>query len=353
MKRHGDLYASIISFENLLLAYRKAARRKRAKEPVAEFGSHLEESLLELRDELVERRWRPGPYRTFTVYEPKPRVISAAPFRDRVVHHALCNVIEPIFDTTFIRDSYATRKGKGTHRALLRFHRFAQQSRYVLMCDVSRYFPSIDHDILEGLVARKIKCPDTLRLVHLIVDSSASADESPTYFPGDELFTPLERRHGIPIGNLTSQFFANVYLNPIDHFVKEALRCRRYLRYMDDFCLFSDSKADLAAWRRAVAEQLASLRLTLKPGKSRVYRTGEGVTFVGFRVFPTHRRVVSGVARRGERRLAEAYAALCRRERSASWLRQRLAAWLGHVGWADSGGLVRKVLRAVWSGHRG
>ena len=349
--RHGGLYDSIVFFENLLLAYQKAARRKRSREPVAEFSARLEEGLLELQEELSQKRWRPGPYRTFTVYEPKPRVIFAAPFRDRVVRHALCNVIEPIFDRTFVHDSYATRKDKGTHRALLRFHGYAQRSRYVLMCDVSRYFPSIDHGILKALVARKIKCRDTLELVDLIVDSAACSDGEPRYFPGDGLFTPLERAHGIPIGNLTSQFFANVYLDPLDHFVKETLRCPRYVRYMDDFCLFSDSKAVLAAWRREVAGKLAELRLCLKPGKSRVYRTDEGVTFLGFRVFPTHRRVAATVARRGTRRLAAAYGALRRRERSPRWFKQRLSAWLGHLGWGDTRGLVKAALREVWGGQ--
>ncbi len=174
--------------------------------------------------------------------EPKPRKISAAPYRDRVVHHALCNVIVPIFERTFIADSYANRLGFGTHRALKRFTQFARSSRYILQCDIRKYFPSIDHEILKRLLRRKIKCADTLWLIDTIIDNSNEQEPVIEYFPGDGLLTPIERRRGLPIGNLTSQFFANIYLNGLDHFVKEQLRASKYLRYVDDFALFADDR---------------------------------------------------------------------------------------------------------------
>src|SRR5262249_9014767 len=158
-----------------------------------------------LQAELQSQTYRLGPYRTFTIYDAKPRLISAAPYRDRVVHHALCNIIEPIFERIFIHDSYACRKGKGTHAAAHRLTQFMQNNDYPLQCDIRKYFPSIDHAILKSLLRRKIGCPQTLWLIDLLIDHSNPQDEVTDYFPGDTLFTPWERRRGLPIGNQTSQ----------------------------------------------------------------------------------------------------------------------------------------------------
>jgi len=245
------MYTQLASWDNLLLAYRQAARGKRGQPNVAAFEHRLEDNLFALREELLSHRYRPGPYTSFTIQEPKRRLISAAPFRDRVVHHALCNLIEPIFERSFIADSYANRIGKGTHRALARCQQFARRYRYVLQCDVRQFFPSIDHAILRAALARKITCDDTLWLVDGILNSGAgvlSEVYDMVYFPGDDLLAATRPR-GLPIGNLTSQFWANVYLNAFDHFVKRRLRCAAYLRYVDDFMLFADDKTILWAWR--------------------------------------------------------------------------------------------------------
>ncbi|MFH1567835.1 MAG: reverse transcriptase/maturase family protein, partial [Gemmatimonadota bacterium] len=234
MKRYGDLYGRVCAFDNLAAAARKARRGKRHKADVARFEFHLERELLRLRAELTAKAWEPGAYRCFVVHEPKRRLISAAPYRDRVVHHALCNVIEPLLERGFIHDSYANRRGKGTHRAVQRYTELCRRSRYALQCDIRRYFPSIDHAILYGQMERRIKDPEVLWLVRRIIDSSNPQEPVHTYFPGDDLFTPFERRKGLPIGNLTSQFFANVYLDGLDHFAKRRLGCRSYIRYVDD-----------------------------------------------------------------------------------------------------------------------
>ena len=219
MKRYGNLWPEIVAFENLLLAARKAQKGKRFRPNVLAFNHQLETQLIQLQQDLATKIYRPGPYKTFTIREPKHRLISAAPYRDRVVHHALCNVIVPLFERSFIDDSYANRLGFGNHRALQRFIRFARSSRYVLQCDVKKYFPSIDRKILKSLIRRKLKCPDTLWLIDLILDSSSPQEPVVEYFPGDDLLVPVQRPKGLPIGNLTSQFFANVYLNGFDHFV--------------------------------------------------------------------------------------------------------------------------------------
>src|SRR4051812_13218157 len=200
MKRHGNLWERVISFEALLRAADKARRGKRFRPSVASFHFNLEHELWTLHEELSTKTYRPGAYRSFFICEPKKRQISAAPYRDRVVHHALTGVLEPIFERTFIADSYACRKGKGTHAAVDRSQQFARRCHYVLKADIQKFFPSLDHGICKELVARKIKDPDVLWLVGQIIDHSNPQEEVVHYFPGDNLFTPGERRRGIPIG---------------------------------------------------------------------------------------------------------------------------------------------------------
>jgi retron-type reverse transcriptase len=285
MKRHGNLWSKITSFENLLLAARKAQRSKKYRDNVLEFNDRLEPNLFQLQAHLQNHTYQPGAYRTFEIFEPKPRIISAAPYPDRVIHHALCAIVAPIFERTFIADSYANRIGYGTHRALRRFTEFCRYNPYVLQCDIRKYFPQIDHAILKDLIRCKIKCPDTLWLIDLIIDNSHHIDSTLTYFPGDNLLTPLERKRGLPIGNLTSQFFANVYLNCFDHFVKEELQAKNYLRYVDDFALFSTDRSYLAATQPEITKYLATIRLQLHPAKTQLIETHYGVNFVGFRAF--------------------------------------------------------------------
>lgn len=240
MKRYGNLWPAIIDFSNLLAAARHAQKGKRFRPNVLDFNYNLEQSLLDLKAELESKTYKPGKYRTFEIKEPKPRLISAAPYRDRVVHHALCNVIVPIIEPTLIYDTYANRECKGTHRALQRFTRYARSSTCLLQGDIQKYFPSIDHEILKTRLRRKIKCPDTLWLIDRIIDGSNEQIPAAFHFRNDDLLSPLGRRRGLPIGNLTSQFFANVYLSGFDHFVKQTLGVKKYLRYVDDFALFSD-----------------------------------------------------------------------------------------------------------------
>lgn len=236
MKIYKHLYPHLYTWENLEAAYRKARKGKRKYEPAADFEYAWESQLLRLQEELATQTYRPGPYHNFYIHEPKRRLISAAPFRDRVVHHALCRVIEPIFERRFIHDSYANRKGKGTHRALDRCTTFARRYRYVLQCDIKHHFPAIDHAVMRRILAKPIACPDTLALIDKILASGLgvlSEEYKMVYFPGDDLTAALRPR-GLPIGNLTSQFWSNCYLNPLDHFVKRELNCQAYERYVDD-----------------------------------------------------------------------------------------------------------------------
>lgn len=292
-KVYRHLYTQICDWENLLLAWRKARKGKRRQPPAATFEWDAANHLLDLQHELTTQNYAPGAYVSFTIHEPKRRLISAAPFRDRVVHHALCNVIEPLFERRFIDDSYANRKGKGTHAALDRCQSFARRYRYVLPCDVQQFFPAIDHALLLATIQRVVVDPAVLWLCQQILHSGvgvlAEAYDM-VYFPGDDLFA-MNRPRGLPIGNLTSQFWANVYLNQLDHFVKRQLKCQAYLRYVDDFLLFADDKVTLWRWRTAIIAFLATLRLTLHETRCQPFPVTNGIPFLGFRVYPQHRRL--------------------------------------------------------------
>jgi retron-type reverse transcriptase len=273
MKTYKNLYPRITSFANLDLAWRKARKGKRSKLGVAQFEFNAEGELFQLQRELESKRYQPGAYRSFLIYDPKKRKISAAPFRDRVVHHALCNVIEPIYERKFIYDSYANRSGKGTHRALDRAQSFTRRYRYVLKCDIETFFPAIDHAILRQILWRHILCQDTRWLMEQIINSGTGIlndQYRQRWFPGDDLLAAVRPR-GLPIGNQTSQFWANVYLNPLDHFIKRELKCAAYCRYVDDFLLFDDDKEKLHAWHQAIEQFLISLRLTTHLEKSVVF----------------------------------------------------------------------------------
>lgn len=349
MKRYGNLYPQIIDFSNLLAAARQAQKGKRFRQPVLEFNDNLESNLLQLHDELESKNHRPGDYRTFEIFEPKRRLISAAPYRDRVVHHALCNLIVPIFNRTFIATSYANRVGFGSHRALQKFVGYARSSRYILQCDIRKYFPSIDLQILKSQIRRKIKCRDTLWLVDLIIDNSNFQEPNLDYFPGDDLLTPLQRPKGLPIGNLTSQFFANVYLNGFDHFVKEALNVKKYLRYVDDFALFGENRSFFIDCRQAIEAYLAQLRLKIHPIKSQLFQTRYGASFLGFRVFPDRIRVRNHNLQRGRERLRELDAGYASGRLSAEAVCQSLQSWVAHLQHGDTWRLRQAIFRD-WRG---
>ncbi len=342
----GDgMYEQLCSDENLYLAYRKAARGKRGKAPAAHFEYRLEDNLVALQHELIEKTYTPGAYSSFYIHEPKRRLISAAPFRDRVVHHALCNVIEPLFERTFIADSYANRKKKGTHRALDRCQYFTAHYRYVLQCDVRQFFPSIDHAVLRAILAKKLADEGVLWLVDRILASGEGVlreDYTMVWFPGDDLFA-VDRPRGLPIGNLTSQFWANCYLNGFDHFVKRELRCKAYVRYVDDFVLFAEDKATLWAWLAAIVERLVALRLTIHPG-AHPRPVTEGIPFLGFVIFPDRRRLKRRKGIYFRRRFHTLIGLYKAGRLSLSQLTASVRGWVNHTSYANTVGLRKAVL---------
>jgi retron-type reverse transcriptase len=271
MKCYGGLFERIVSFENLLLAAKKAWRGKRHKGSVAAFYFNLESELIQLQQELISDTYQPQPYRQFEICEPKIRKISSSHFRDRVVHHAIMNIVEPIWERGLIFDTYACRVGKGTHAALQRARHFTRRFRYFLKCDIQKYFDSIDHSVLRKIILGKIKDRQLLALLEKII-----AHELPGSASG----------RGLPIGNLTSQHFANLYLSGLDHHLKETLRVPGYVRYMDDFICFSDEKGSLQAILREIRLYLKEqLGLVLKEKVVKIAPVSEGVPFLGCRVF--------------------------------------------------------------------
>ncbi len=336
MKRVGYLWEEMIGLENLYRASRIARRGKRYRRSCAAFEFQLERELIALHEELRTKVYQPSGYRTFLIYEPKKREIAAAAYRDRIVHHALTGALQPIFERSFISYSFACRQGNGTHAAIRQCQEYAKRYPYVWKCDIRQFFPSVDHRILMDQIGRKIKDKHVLWLCNQILTHSPAVHLRNYLFPGDDLLTGLERPCGLPIGNQTSQFFANVYLNPLDHFIVEHFRGIGYLRYVDDFCVFAKTSADLVAIRHEVQGYCETLRLALHPTKNTIQRAVDGIRFLGNRVFPTHRLLVDENVNRFVRRVRVLVARY--QQNKAKWpeIRARLTAWHGHAIQADT-----------------
>jgi retron-type reverse transcriptase len=346
MKTHKHLFEQVCSLENILAASREALKNgKRAKPPGARYFADLEKHAVRLRRELLEGTYRHGGYTYFKVHEPKERLVAAAACRDRVLHHAIVRVLEPIFERRFIEDSFACRKGKGTHAALRRCAQFARRFPYALKGDVQRYFPSIDHGVLRSLLCRVVADEPLLAVIDGILASHA--DGVAQEWSGGDLFAVEQRVRGLPIGNLTSQFFANVFLNELDHFVKHTLRVRGYVRYVDDFILFADNRAQLRAWGAAIRAKLSALRLRIHPDKYRLLPTRLGVDFVGFVSFANgRRRVRTENVRRFARKLRRLRWEARQGRRAWSEVTLRVRAWAAHAAHGQSVGLRRRLFTA-------
>jgi RNA-directed DNA polymerase len=335
MKRVGHVFERVTDFQALHAAAWRALRANRENGDALRFMYDLEPEILQLQRELESGVYRPGPYHTFTIWEPKERQIAAAPFRDRVVHHSVCAVLEPVFERRYVYDSYACRKDKGTHRAIARAVGFARGNRYFLKCDVRKYFESIGHGVLKGILARLFKDARFLDLLGLIVDHNA-----PHNAPG----------RGVPIGNLTSQHFANMYLDQLDHFVKEKLRVKRYVRYMDDFLCFANSKSQLHGIHDEVRAFLrARLKLELKDNKCYVAPVTQGIPFLGMRVFRGTVRLSRPSLVRCRRKLKRREAAFAENRITEEKLVESAGSLIAHITHANTMALRRTWFAAAGS----
>lgn len=327
MKRAGDLYERIPAYENLCLAFWKAARGKQDRREVIAFRRDFDDNIQSLRDQL--RRHDPvvGRYRFFRINDPKPRDICAAAFPERVLHHAVMNVCEPVLESCAIHDSYACRRGKGNRRALLRAQAFARRWEWYLKLDIRRYFDSIDHAVMMDLLARRFKDGDLLDLFRKLLN---------TYH--------IRPGKGMPIGNLISQHLANFYLGRLDHWVKEERRIRGYLRFMDDFILYGPEreflKQELVLLREFLAENLA---LELKDD-IQLNRCRRGIPFIGYRVFPGRIRLSPRSRRRFSRKFRQYEKHWHEGEWTTGELVRRMNALIAFTRMADAGGFRRHVL---------
>ena len=313
---------------------------------------HWEDHLLQLRDDLLSGHYRPGGYKLFTVHEKKTRLIMAAPFIDRIVHHAICNLLTPVLERSMVASSCANRVGKGTSAGLELFGKFALKYDYVLKCDIRRFFASIDRAVLMESLQPKIDDRRLYELVSAIIAIAPEYGIEFDYFPGDSLLAPCEHNRGLPIGNMTSQTWANWYLNGFDHYIMDYLGFGAYLRYVDDFAVFSSSKASLNRLKEDVAQYLERLRLRIHPEKSRVYRVTDGVPFLGFRHYRGYRTLQKQNIRRFKRRLREKLKQVCIGQDILTSIRNSIAGWSGHARMGDTWRLRESLCRklAQWRG---
>jgi retron-type reverse transcriptase len=288
-----NLWQQLCSYENLFLAYKNARKHKTTKSYVLEFEKELENNLLLLRTELLLKSYRPKPLVNFTIRDPKTRKISKSDFRDRVVHHALCNIIGPIFDRTFVYDSYANRIGKGTLAAIKRFDYFKRKvsknntkNCFILKADIKKYFENVNHNILISIIRKRLDDENMIWLIRTILNNSSKKEK------------------GMPLGNLTSQFFANIYLNELDQFAKHHLRAKYYIRYVDDFVIMHDDRNELERFMKKIGIFLENnLDLSLHPDKCRIINLKQGMTFLGLRIFYWHKLLKRQNMRRMKNRL--------------------------------------------------
>lgn len=333
------LYQRLYSYENLLLAFKKARKGKTTKDYIIEFERDLADNLEQLRAELLLHSYRPKPLQTFILRDPKTRKISKSDFRDRIVHHALCNIIEPLFEKRFIYDSYANRLGKGTLKAIQRFdvfkrkvsHNFTRNT-FVLKADIRHYFEAVDHDILLSILQHTIKDERVLWLIKIILNN----------------YYNKEQGKGMPLGNLTSQFLANVYLNELDQFVKHALKAKYYIRYVDDFVILDSSPAQLWEYQRRIGLFLQEqLTLRLHPDKSRIIPFQRGTEFLGLKIFPRHKRIKQKNLRKFYQKLQSLYEEYGEGNVPYDNIYDFLEGWVAYAKQANTYRLRQKILTDV------
>lgn len=351
---HINLFDLIISKTNLLRSWQEFKIDKRNKMDAQIFEHNLVENLFALHFDLKNRSYRHGRYISFYIHDPKLRHIHKASVRDRILHHAIMKQIEPYFERSFIFDSYSSRVGKGTHRAVLRLRDFAWKlSRnntnivWALKCDIRKFFDSIDHEILFRLIRDKISDEATLGLIKEIIDSfplRLDSNENKSK-KGDE---PAKYDRGTPLGNLTSQLFSNIYLNPLDNFVKRILKERFYLRYADDFVILSCERNHLESLIPKLRSFLTdTLKLELHPEKINIRKWSQGIDFLGYVVFPHHIILRTKTKKRMFRNIQQNYRLVQDGLMSKEKFRQSLQSYLGILKHCRKNELQKKIKRLL------
>ena len=338
MKSYGQLWRRIISEDNLCEAWRRVRCRRSSSPAIIAFERDIDDNLASLIKDLSAGVYRPGEYRQFAIRDPKPRTISCAPVRDRVVHHALCAVIAPLLEKSFLPNSYACRKGFGMHRACRHVRREAGKHGWFVKLDIRHFFDNVDHARLKELILPMFREKAVRALLSSIIDCD---------------LPNVEHGKGLPIGNLTSQWFANVYLNALDHLLAEELGLgNAFVRYMDDLIVLCDSKSEAWAVVDRVSRWLQDERgLELKEKATVVAPVSEGIPFLGLRIFSGCRRL-QGRKFRHMRRLGRSrYLAMCKGEVDESALCRSLVAMQGALDWYGFKGVLKdEIFKAPGEG---
>ena len=320
MKRVNNLFDKIVDYDNLYLAYIKAKRNKSRRKEVRVFEQDTEQLLKKLQQQLIDGTYRTSEYKTFTIYEPKERIIFKLPFYpDRIVHHAIMNILEPIWVSIFISHTYSCIKGRGIHKAVKDIKRDLKDvegTKYCLKLDIKKFYPSINHQILKTIIRRKIKDIRLLRLLDYITDSAS----------------------GVPIGNYLSQFFANLYLAYFDHWIKETKRIKYYYRYADDIVILSDNKDELHTLLQSIIIQLNTIKLQIKRNYQIFAVDTRGLSFVGYVFYHTHTRIRKNIK-----------LSMCRKEAKLrhsdfNKYRNHMCSYLGWLKYCNSTNLINKVI---------
>lgn len=354
-KSHNNLYSFVCSEENLENAFRKARKGKSDRTYVKEFESDLNGNISQLKKELETQTYQPRPTKTFVIRDPKTRVITVPDFRERVVHHAICSVIGPIFEKSFIYDSYANRKLKGALKAIQRFDYFKRKLTkngkpvnraksknmvigYALKCDIRHYFPSVDHEIMIRLIKKKIKDKGFLWLIEQIIRSHGGKQ------PGK----------GMPLGNLTSQYFANIYLNELDKFVKHKLKAKYYIRYLDDFLILGKSKQTLENYKKQIDSFLKiNLFVEIHTEKSKIIPLHKGVIFLGFKVFYYHRLLKKTNLKNFQEKISKMHSVHIDNHLSYDAIYDFVESWLAHAKNANTYKLRLDIGRQILESFQG
>lgn len=349
MKTYKKLFDAIIAPENLFAAWDRFKQGKRGKLDVQEFERYLEQNIFKLYRELRDRTYKHDVYTSFYIQDPKQRHIHKASVRDRIVHHAVFRIINPLFEPTFISHSFSCRVGKGTHKGVAAMEKMIRQvSRnysgkcFVLKCDIRSFFESIDHDTLVMILRKKVRDEGALWLIEEIIKSHYSKRLS------------LFNLKGLPIGNLTSQLFANIYLNEFDQFVKQKLAIKHYARYTDDFVIVSESEEQLRQLIPPIRVFLQEkLSLDLHPGKVSIAKIHRGIDFLGFVSFPHHRLLRTKTKWRMFRKLRNRVREYNEGKIEEEKLGQVLQSYLGVLSHANTEQLRQKLLNTYWFWRRG
>jgi len=324
MKRYGNLYGKITELENIRLAYEKAKKGKSWQSTVQKFEANLEENLLGIQKMLIDKTYQTSGYVTKKIYEPKERLIYKLPFApDRIVQHAIMNILEPIWEKLFISDSYACRKNKGIHAGSKKTIEYVRRNKYCLKGDMAKFYPSMNHDVLYKIICRKIKDQDVLDLLKNII-----------YSIGGET--------NVPIGNYTSQWFGNLYLNELDQRVKNVYKIKDYIRYCDDFLLFSNDK-DLLHNILIDMEIFINTELKLKLSKKDIFQVSRGVDFLGYRHFRKFILLRKSTTKRVKKRIKQLPYLYNNGIVTRDQFRSSLASTLGWMKWANCYNLRQKL----------